>query len=254
MITAEKLNKLYHEQDTNEDNRFVFLYSFFPVALGTRRVSLVPWFEFDYKKKLENYKNTRRRELMSSEERLIIKRLGLNAIELKPTYRALRFEIVPLDRYFLVKEGDEIENELRQMIHDKSTDMTKREGAVLDYPKCCVDEFLSDHAASITPDVRLQAQTKLWNEKGRAINPLSFYTWGFVPCKPNCEKAAERGRKILEKYKELDMELYDGYAAFLEYHVSRALNGNAEQLIERIEEVKSLPQFGPDFVTGFWQG
>lgn len=190
----------------------------------------MPWYEFNYRKKFERFRDTKQINILPAEERRIAKKLGLQVIEIRPSKDIIVVARVPLDRYFLVKDGDEIGAEIRQLTYDKEPDNIRKIGTILGYPKCCIEEFVENNVHFLTPDLRMQEQLKFWKEKQKPINPLSFYAGGFLPCKPDCERAAEIGRKMLDKYKELDMTLFDGYGDFLHENVERIQNEDLARL------------------------
>ncbi len=86
----------------------------------------------------------------------------------------------------------------------------KRFGNMLEYPFCCVQTYMKDVFSLIDPDERLYAQVKHYKDKNRGMNPNSFYLDEFLPCKPDCEKAAEIG----ERYEnDLAIQINDAVAS-----------------------------------------
>ncbi len=117
---------------------------------------------------------------------------------------------VKLDRAFTFsddKKIDEIENlhptldpeyiNLRlDVLSQFSPIFHKKVSSILEYDSCCVSTFTRDMYSMVNPDERIFRQVALYREKNREVNPDSFYVREFIPCKPNCENAAAKGRKF----------------------------------------------------------
>jgi hypothetical protein len=84
--------------------------------------------------------------------------------------------------------------QLRPAVHEKI-------GKTIGYPPCCIRSFAGDYGLLVDSDERTQLQTKDYESKGK-VNPDSFYVDEFVPCRPNCERAAENGRKYEDSLRE----------------------------------------------------
>jgi hypothetical protein len=69
----------------------------------------------------------------------------------------------------------------------------KRIGDIIDYPSCCVKTYTDDTSMLIDPDERLTTQVADYKRKNKIINPDAFYLEEFLPCRPDCENASERG-------------------------------------------------------------
>ena len=70
----------------------------------------------------------------------------------------------------------------------------KRMGDMLEYPFCCVRAYMQDVFLLVDPDERIQEQVNYYKNQNKKINSDSFYLDEFLPCRPDCEKASNKGR------------------------------------------------------------
>jgi hypothetical protein len=256
MEQNERMEKLLNRYETDNLDTSTLIYAYFPVALGTRRVSNVAWYELGARRKVDQ--NKLPRDTLSSIE--VMKRmfpnetraigiLGLEMVELKPESHLMDCSKVPLTRYFIINKGDKkVGSELKNIkfgiphglwlnyaiAKNELLKDIRTVGEVLGYPKCCIEEFYADMEVAAFPEMRSQEQTRVWREKGREIDAFSYFAFGFIPCKPNCQEAAAIGHKIYESYNWESLKLAETYQSFLKNY-SEKIEKDGEQTFLRYE-------------------
>lgn len=115
-------------------------------------------------------------------------------------------------RYASMKAPDpSIPVSLRAFPEERSTSYMKKLASILGFPICCADRYVFDRSSGVlSPEVRASNQI-LHSESPEEVNNLAYFTKDFFPCQPDCEEAAEIGRTIYEKIRELNPELADRY-------------------------------------------
>jgi hypothetical protein len=67
----------------------------------------------------------------------------------------------------------------------------------------------------IIADDYAQKQILEYRESGWDVNPLAFFVWGFIPCKPDCKAATAKGEAIFKKFMQIDKEIATTYMEVL---------------------------------------
>lgn len=201
-----EIDRLFREHEGDE--RQILMHSVLPVALGTRRAAKT------YLGSLNMFKG-RRKEAFANLGIKVVKDAGRENGML-PRY------LKPL---YLVKADDnDFEGEMKAIVFDGNSTNIKY-GELLGYPKCCTYEFYYDYEADVFPGIRAQEQLKLWKEKGRKIDPLAYYTTEFIPCRPDCPKAAAKGEKIRDGYRTAELR-----EAYVEMSRKRIADVEADEI------------------------
>jgi hypothetical protein len=208
--TVKKIFKKYQGQ---EDNLSTLVNEFFPVALGLRPASFPLFYEFNYRKRLTA-------ELPNSsldEELEIAKELGLKLI----VYNQISKLGIDNLRYFLVKkENKKAITKMKYLQLDQSL-CIKDIGKILEYPQCCIEAFANCMQNEIIADDYAQEQIIKYRQSGRDVNPFAYFVWGFIPCKPDCKPAVEKGQAIFKKFMQIDKEIATAYMEGLYEYSSR---------------------------------
>lgn len=172
---------------------YVLLGAFFPVAMRLRPAGEYRIDEFD-----RNTDGT-----VSLEERRIGDKLDLEIIPWKVTNQQLPPQH---NHYFVIRENDSrIKERIKNLEEMNIQDIEV--GRILGYPEHCIQACMEDYSMGTPADIRGTEQINYFKSKGREINPLTYYTWGFIPCKPNCEEALETGNKIHSAYERVHPEI-----------------------------------------------
>ncbi len=206
MLESKLIIKIIKETECRENNANntmnVLLTAYFPVALKLRPAALYRLDEFS--------KNVCG---LSNEEKSIAGEIGLVLIPWTAMNEDLRRP--EIDWYFITEKSNK---PLIEKIKNIDIDLQgmMELPRVLDYPVCCAKSATEDSLAGIDFDVRGTDHVKLYRETGRKIDPLVYFTWGFTPCKPNCEKALEKGHRIYSAYLKVDKRVAEAYKAICE--------------------------------------
>ncbi len=95
--------------------------------------------------------------------------------------------------------------------------IVEMEGALLGYPACCINAYKDDKKqGQLHEGTRIQRQISdgsFVKKSGSAFEVKkdvlhAFFTFGFYPCKPDCEHAIEIGTKILDSMQGEEHEAY----------------------------------------------
>jgi len=188
-----KIIKRVEQRKNNANNTLnVLLTAYFPVALKLRPAGLYRLDEFNDKV-----------NGLSKEEKKIASELGL---ALAP-WASVNKQI-PLEHnwYFILPKGSELKENLNFNFYAYVDT-----GRILGYPSCCVESAGEDACLGLNSDLRAIEHVKLYKSQGRKIDPLVYYTWGFIPCKPSCSKALETGHKIYSAYLKINRNVAEAY-------------------------------------------
>lgn len=131
----------------------------------------------------------------------------------------------------LMKEREKLRKEARknpdpskgklQLVYPEEFDgrWLKRMGVLLGYPDCCAEAYASDRENGLNVEERASAQIEEHNTF-EDLDPHAYFVAYFFPCKPECEKALEKGHKIHEKLTEIDERLGELYKNELRNNLS----------------------------------
>jgi hypothetical protein len=198
-MIEDKVRELFKEYQDETDNLGTLVNEFFPVALGLRPASFPMCYEFNYKKRLTG-------EMPNTdidEEREIAKELGLKLIP----YKQISELGIDNLRYFLVKkENRKAITKMKYLQSDQFLYIREIGKTLLDYSDCCVNSFQNCMDKGIIADDFAQKQILEYRESGQDVNPLAYFVWGFIPCKPDCKQAVKKGEAIFKKFMQIDKE------------------------------------------------
>lgn len=202
-MIEDAVKKIFRKYRGQIDNLGTIVNEFFPVALGLRPASFPLCHEFNYKKRLTA-------ELPNSnldEERDIAKELGLKLI----VYNQISKLGLDNLRYFLVKkENKKVITKVKYLQLDQSLCVGDI-GRILEYPQCCIETFQDCTNNGKIPDDYAQEKIIEYRQSNRDVNPLAYFVWGFIPCKPDCKPAIEKGQAIFKKFMQIDKEIATTY-------------------------------------------
>jgi hypothetical protein len=167
----------------------VLVGAYFPVALGVRRAAEYRADEF--RKPTDGS--------LSEEELAIADKLHIEIISWEATQR-----LGERQHYFVIKNDDsETRGRIKSLRYVRPQDWEA--GRILGYPECCIQECMEDHARGAVPDLRATEHIEYNIKNGIEVNPLTYFAWGFIPCRPNCDEAVKIGSSIYKKYSELSL-------------------------------------------------
>ncbi|MCL4425421.1 MAG: hypothetical protein M1553_08280 [Firmicutes bacterium] len=192
------------------------------------------------------------------------KELGLKTyeVELRPTvrefylYRDHEFlKLLRMVQHRRQAVWEEVRQGWRQPVlgmgqlfpEERDREFLEMLGSLLGHPSCCVGQYIADRiSGEIAPELRASNQIKEYKREGKHIEAHAYYVKDFFPCHPNCQRAANLGRRAHQALEGLDPRLGGLYVQVLEENV--ALVENYPELIDehyrRLREKSDLFQAG----------
>lgn len=132
----------------------------------------------------------------------------------------------------LIPDSDESMGE-REFIIAQIT-MANFSGAFLEFPKCCIDSFVT-HLMNAT-DQDAQATEALLSYPDP--DPRAYFYERFIPCEPGCRNALAMGERIEQLVAEEDPDILLDYLELREEHMEEVRSGAIVR--EKIERNKVL--------------
>ena len=102
-------------------------------------------------------------------------------------------------------------------------------GRLLGYPDCCIERYTFDRS-SVVLTAEERASQQITDNPGK-VDALTYFTRDFIPCLPNCGKAAEQGKAIYEGLNSLSEDLGQAYLTQVE--------ANRERVVKFPEMIKA---------------
>ena len=220
------INQTRHRKNNANNTINVLLTSYFPVALKLRPAGLYRLDEFSHE--IDD---------ISPEEKSIADKLGLALVP----WSTLNDRLQPKYHWYFVisKDNSDSEEQIRTLLYSMY-DIIESVGRILDYPKCCVKSAADDAMIGLVSDRRATEHVNLYKSQNRKIDSLVYYTWGLIPCKPNCSKALEKGRIIYSAYKKINPGIAKTYKAVCKNWIEvmgRVAQEPAEKLFISVDKI-----------------